>query len=547
MNNHKTNPWPMFCVAAFLLGILGTAFVMRGHGHSTSPVSAVQSDGDVTDAKKDGDATDAGSGADSDGDAATKGLVKLTPAGAASAGIRIERAHFRLAHATLSVPGTVAVAANRAASISPPVSGSVVRLYVAAGDAVRRGQPLATLDSPEIAQARAQILAAVATDHEDAAQTVTARAQLRQDVDDVNSALSELRRQKALAQAGAFSQSPLQAALGEKSQAQGELQRGDAELANRSVIVQRDAKLLAAGVVSKAEYDQARTDQAESQSRVIQDQARLQIAEQALARERSVFGQGLLNQQAIQSAQSKLILSRGQMRGAQAQLSAAITAEHGAADAVTSAQLNLQALTGGATLGSHIGQITLLSPISGVVAQQSVTLGQTVERSSVLFVVDDLTHVLVDAHIAESEIGRVRVGEAVSATVSSWSNRTFYGRVQSLSSALDEASRTLTARCSVDNSHHLLRTGMYVQAALGSGLNSAVLAIPATALINNGTDQIVFVAVPGGYVKRTVTVKRVASGQAEIERGLSAGDRVVTAGALVLESESQKGDLKDTD
>src|SRR5207253_998922 len=89
------------------------------------------------------------------GEAGANGPIKLSAEAKEAAGVRVEPARVTALSDNLTAPGTVAITPNRGARITPPASGKVARVLVELGATVQAGQPLVTLDSMEVAQARA--------------------------------------------------------------------------------------------------------------------------------------------------------------------------------------------------------------------------------------------------------------------------------------------------------------------------------------------------------------------------------------------------------
>jgi cobalt-zinc-cadmium efflux system membrane fusion protein len=79
--------------------------------------------------------------------------VSLTAAAVASAGIKIETVTTRPIADTLRLAGTLAYDENKVARVGPRVGGRVARIQVDFGQAVRAGQALASIDSPELGAA----------------------------------------------------------------------------------------------------------------------------------------------------------------------------------------------------------------------------------------------------------------------------------------------------------------------------------------------------------------------------------------------------------
>jgi len=550
MKSSHSLKWPMLAVGTFLVGVGGTAIVMS---HRQPAPTAAMQDADVkrgADAKPEADSHGGGAAktdADQGGGNDAKGLIQLTPAAVKNGGIRVETVQSAAFGESLVAPGTVEASANHVAQITPPVAGKVVRLFAGLGDSVRAGQPLAVLDSLDVAQAQSAVRQAQAGAKQAQAQVQTAQAQVQQAEDRARSAKIALGRQAALARAGAFSQAPLQAAQSEQAQAQSELLQAQADLQNRTTILTRDQKLFTAGIIARAELEQAQTDQRQSQIRVDQAGSRVGIAQQGLAREKAVFGQGLLSQQGTQTAQAEVSAAQADVRHADSEAAAARIALIASRDAVVNAEANLRALTGNTRGPSGSGQITLVAPMAGTVTARSATLGEAVERSSALFTLKNLNSVTVQANVGEGDISRVRVGQPVTVTASSYPSERFAGVVSGLGSDVDGKTRTLPVRCTVDNGARRLRPEMFAQVSLSTDTPRPAVMISQAALIGDGDSQAVYVAEGGGFRKRAVSVGRTVGGRVEIESGLRVGDRVVTDGAFVLKSEAGKSDLKDSD
>src|SRR5262249_51874676 len=164
MQNLRRSANLRIAVCAFLMGAAASAFVL-----SRSRVPAASREEETVPRQE------AAHGA---GD--RPGLIKLDAAAIQTAGIRAEPARLTSMGETLTVPGTVEVSPNRAAKITPPVSGKIVRLSADPGDSVRAGQPLAVLDSYEVAQARAAVRQADAGVQRRRAALLTARAETDQ-------------------------------------------------------------------------------------------------------------------------------------------------------------------------------------------------------------------------------------------------------------------------------------------------------------------------------------------------------------------------------
>ena len=114
------------------------------------------------------------------------------------------------------------------------------------------------------------------------------------------------------------------------------------------------------------------------------------------------------------------------------------------------------------------------SPVSGVIIQRNVELGQTVAASlqspTLFLIADDLRQMEIAANIDEADIGLIRIGQNVSFTVSAYPGRKFIGHVKQvrLSSQTVQNVVIYTAIISIQNYDHELMPGSAESAARAS-------------------------------------------------------------------------------
>jgi rubrerythrin len=119
--------------------------------------------------------------------------------------------------------------------------------------------------------------------------------------------------------------------------------------------------------------------------------------------------------------------------------------------------------------------------------------------------------------------------------------REFRGRVTYIYPNVDEKTRTARVRLEFENPGYFLKPGMFVSAQIVSELKPSALLVPDSAVLRSGEKNTVFVALPGGkFDPRTVVLGLEAEhDQYEVISGLDEGERVVTSGQFMLDSESQ--------
>ncbi len=186
------------------------------------------------------------------------------------------------------------------------------------------------------------------------------------------------------------------------------------------------------------------------------------------------------------------------------------------------------------------GQFILRAPLAGIVSERQVNAGSEVrpDATNPLFVITDPKHVWVVADLPEGQIANVRIGQSISVEVDAYPNEVFTGKVTVISETLDPVMRRLQVRCYVDNSQYKLKPEMYARISPIVDAKSKLTRVPNTALFTQGLYSFLFVEQsPGVLQRRRVTLGMQDADVTYIKEGLRAGERIVTSGALLLNSE----------
>ena len=190
--------------------------------------------------------------------------------------------------------------------------------------------------------------------------------------------------------------------------------------------------------------------------------------------------------------------------------------------------------------GKPIFATTITSPVSGVVTKKLAVEQQYVAQGQPLLEIADLSTVWVEADVYEQQLPSVSVGQRVEITAAAVPGRTFNGKVSFIVPILTGATRTARVRIELANPGLLLKPDMYVSARIIGAPAPAHIMLPASAVIDRGQKQYVWVETsPGTYEPREVTTGGRHGEQIVIAAGLHAGDNVVIEGGFLLDSEAQ--------
>lgn len=184
-------------------------------------------------------------------------------------------------------------------------------------------------------------------------------------------------------------------------------------------------------------------------------------------------------------------------------------------------------------------RLAIVAPVSGVVVELGIREGMTVVPGTMLFRINGLDSVWVNAEVPEAMAAQVRPGNLVEATTSAWPGKVFTGRVSALLPEVDPTTRTLKARIELTNPNAELVPGMFANLRLAGATRAHVLLVPSEAVIRTGQRSVVFtVDAAGSFRPVDVTTGLESRGETEILTGLWAGQKVVVSGQFLVDSEA---------
>ncbi|MBZ0105972.1 MAG: efflux RND transporter periplasmic adaptor subunit [Sulfuricella denitrificans] len=207
------------------------------------------------------------------------------------------------------------------------------------------------------------------------------------------------------------------------------------------------------------------------------------------------------------------------------------------------ARSRLKNLAPGGTLSTD-GRFALRTPMAGVIADRQVNPGAEVrpDNPAPLFVITDPSSLWASIDLPERDLGKVHVRQSIRVEVDAYPGKYFSGRITSIGATLDPATRRVSVRCSLDDQQGLLKPEMYARITPLAERGRSILQVPNAAVISEGLYNFVFVEnAPGVLEKRRISLAVQGRDQSVVSAGLKAGERVVTTGALLLNSEFKSG------
>lgn len=183
--------------------------------------------------------------------------------------------------------------------------------------------------------------------------------------------------------------------------------------------------------------------------------------------------------------------------------------------------------------------LTVTSPVGGVLQELNVRTGMTVASGETLARINGLGSVWLAVAVPESQTGSITEGQSIEARLPAFPGTVFNGKVSAILPDTNPDSRTLRVRVELANAEGRLRPGMTAQVRLNRSTGQDSLWVPSEAVIRTGKRALVMLAEDTGHY-RPVEVRpgQESDGKTVILKGLEEGQKVVTSGQFLLDSEA---------
>jgi Cu(I)/Ag(I) efflux system membrane fusion protein len=184
--------------------------------------------------------------------------------------------------------------------------------------------------------------------------------------------------------------------------------------------------------------------------------------------------------------------------------------------------------------------LTLRAPSGGVVTHLMVREGMEVSPNQNLYTIADLSRVWLYADVYEYELPWVEVGQKGVVELSYLPGVTFEGKVAYVYPFLEAKTRTARVRLDLPNPDLVLKPEMFADVTIQARTRPDALVVPEEAVIRSGQRSLAIVALgKGRFAPREVTLGiDSGDGWLEVKSGLSEGERIVTSGQFLIDSES---------
>ncbi|MCU7834449.1 MAG: efflux RND transporter periplasmic adaptor subunit [gamma proteobacterium symbiont of Taylorina sp.] len=183
--------------------------------------------------------------------------------------------------------------------------------------------------------------------------------------------------------------------------------------------------------------------------------------------------------------------------------------------------------------------INIYAPQDGVIKRMGARDGMYVTPNNELMSLVNLSSVWIQTNIFESQSGWIKEGQDMKAVLNAYPQQQWQGKVDYIYPELDPVTRSLKVRLRVPNEDQKLKKNMYAEISIDAGQLKNVLIIPKQAVIRDGKEERVIVALGDGKFRA-----RIINTGAEIEdkivvtSGLKEDEEIVTSAQFLIDSEA---------
>ncbi|HCS51283.1 MAG TPA: hypothetical protein DIW81_06770 [Planctomycetaceae bacterium] len=400
-----------------------------------------------------------------------------------------------------TVPGRLRYDQSKHVDVKAPMDGILTEVLVTPGDFVETGDLIAVIRSPEIGQARAEIL------KRQQQREIAMKVLEREEILDSN-----LKRLSAMLEEGKsvkeIEAASADLALGSYRQ---EILSAYSNLVLARELTEKIRPLVESGSVPGRTLKERENERqlAETAFLTARDLAKFSVAQAKMKAEADVSEADRQLNLAWQSLETLLGYKE---------------------DKETANLSDEEALS----------RLEVRAPFAGNVESRGFANDERVMRGASLIVLANTETLYVEASIRESDWSAtaLKQGTIVKVLVPALEDRMFDAKVHYVGREVQAETNSVPLVATIDNQEGLLRPGMYVRVTIPIGTPHEALSIKPESIIQHENQQFVFVDLQDGKFKRCdISTGQSSEEWVEVTEGLSQGQLVVTDGAFLLKSE----------
>lgn len=189
---------------------------------------------------------------------------------------------------------------------------------------------------------------------------------------------------------------------------------------------------------------------------------------------------------------------------------------------------------------SDLANTVIKAPISGVISDKALSVGQMVSPGGVLAKVNDISSVYATIQVPQEKISSIKTGQAATVKIEG-NDKAYDGTIQNIEALADTTTRVFNCKIKIDNSDKSLYPGVYAKAELLSSEKTQIITVPINALVGTEGNYSIFINDNGKAKKEKVKIGETDDNNVEIDDGVKDGDQIICSNTGTL----QDGDTID--
>ena len=257
-------------------------------------------------------------------------------------------------------------------------------------------------------------------------------------------------------------------------------------------------------------------------------QTNYESAQRDYDRKSALYNQGVIARIEFESAETALKNAQTDLATAENSIeSAKLNIETQKAN-INSAQVNLK------TQQNSLQNTTITAPISGVMDEKNVSVGQYLNIGTMLGKVKDTSSINAVIQVKDTDLAYIKVGGKATLKLDVENSNEYEGIIQNIDSVADSSARVFSCKIKIDNKNGELKPGIFGKVEIETGTTKKSMSLPTQALGGSEGNYYVFVNNKGVAKKCTVTTGEVSKDNVEIKSGIQAGDEVIITNVSTL-------------
>lgn len=290
---------------------------------------------------------------------------------------------------------------------------------------------------------------------------------------------------------------------------------------------------------SSAQLKEAATAVETSRAQLKDSEASLERAKLDFERAEALFATQSITKPDYDAAKERFEVSKAKFEAAKAQLAVAEAKVNTARYQIGVAESRVRTTEATVyTASIPLGDAQLRAPLSAVVIERKVEVGQLVSTGTPAFVLADLSSVKAAFGVPDLALQNFKLGDTLMMTTDAVPGREFTGHISRISPAADQSSRVFDVEVTIPNQEGLLKPGMVASMVVNEpGAKAELAVVPLTAVTRSTTDPnayavLVIEEAAGRRVARlrTVTLGESYGNSVAVNSGVKPGEIVVTTG-----------------